>query len=123
MFGAHAIGWHTFGLRSFQQTLLSIALCGLIAGVIVGFSGPAGRWLENPGLQRIGRLSYGIYLFHNLAPLVAGKLFWFLWGESFQSEAWAVVRVALFAAVTWGLALASWRWIEQPLQGVRSRIG
>lgn len=122
VFGAHALGWPTFGLRAFQQTLLSISLCGFIAAGTVGFSGPVGRLLEHASLQRIGQVSYGIYLFHNLAPLVAGKIFWFLWGDSFQSEFWELLRIAIFAVVTWGLALASWRWIEQPLQGVRSRM-
>jgi peptidoglycan/LPS O-acetylase OafA/YrhL len=122
VFWAHVAGWPTFGLRSLQQTFLSLALCGFIAAGIVGFRGPAGRWLEHPALQRIGQVSYGIYLFHNLAPLVAGKIFWFLWNDSLHSGIWEFVRIAAFAAVTWGLALASWRWIELPLQGVRSRL-
>jgi peptidoglycan/LPS O-acetylase OafA/YrhL len=123
MFGAHLAGWPTFGLRFIQQTLLSISLCGLIAAGTVGFSGGLGRLLEWSVLQRVGLLSYGIYLFHNLAPLFAGKLFWFLWGDSFQGELWHWVRIVIFAVLTWFLALASWRWIEQPLQGVRSRVG
>jgi hypothetical protein len=32
------------------------------------------------------------------------------------------LKVAVFAVVTWGLTLASWRWIEQPLQGVRAKL-
>jgi peptidoglycan/LPS O-acetylase OafA/YrhL len=122
MFGAHALGWPTFGLRAFQQTLLAVALCGFIAACSVGFSGLAKRSLENPVLQRVGALSYGIYLFHNLAPLVTGKIFWFLWSGPFDSGLGALFRIAVFAAVTWGLTLASWRWIEQPLQGVRAKL-
>ena len=122
LFAGHAMGWPTFGLRSLQQTLLSISICGLIAAGSVGFGGTAGRLLEHRLLQRIGQVSYGIYLFHNLAPMVAGKIFWFLWDDSLDAEIWNLVRVAVFAAVTWGLTLASWRWIEQPLQGVRSRL-
>ncbi|MGL4400804.1 MAG: acyltransferase family protein, partial [Luteolibacter sp.] len=74
--GAHAVGWPTFGLRVVQQTLLSAAWCGLIAMALVGFGGGLRRLLEHPGIQQIGQLSYGLYLFHNLAPLVTGKLFW-----------------------------------------------
>jgi peptidoglycan/LPS O-acetylase OafA/YrhL len=123
VFGANLLGLPTFGLRFLQQTFLSVSLCGFIAAASVGLPGLAGRLLEHAVLQRIGQVSYGIYLFHNLAPLLAGKLFWFLWGDSFRSEIWDLVRVAIFAAVTWGLSLASWRWIEMPLQGVRSRLG
>ncbi len=123
IFGAAAAGWPTFGLRSFQQTFLSIALCGFIAAGTVGFSGVAGRLLEYRFFQRIGQISYGIYLFHNLAPLVTGKLMWWLWNGSFEKGAGALFRVFIYALVTWGLALASWRWIEQPLQVVRSKLG
>jgi peptidoglycan/LPS O-acetylase OafA/YrhL len=122
VFGAHALGWPTFGLRAFQQTLLAVALCGLIVASSVGFSGVASKLLEHPLLQRIGALSYGVYLFHNLAPLVVGKIFWFLWSGPFESGLGALLKVAVFAVVTWGLTLASWRWIEQPLQGVRAKL-
>jgi peptidoglycan/LPS O-acetylase OafA/YrhL len=122
IFGAHALGWPTFGLRAFQQTLLGVALCGFIAAGSVGFPGSAGKSLEHPILQRIGQLSYGIYLFHNLAPLLTGKICWFLWNGSFETGVGALFRVAIYAAVTWALALASWRWIEQPLQGVRAKL-
>jgi peptidoglycan/LPS O-acetylase OafA/YrhL len=122
IFGAHALGWPTFGLRPVQQTLLSVAWCGFIAATLVGFAGLPQRILEHPGIQRIGQLSYGLYLFHNLAPLVTGKLFWFLWDGSFEKGAGALLIILLNAAIAWGLTLASWRWIEQPLQGVRSRL-
>jgi peptidoglycan/LPS O-acetylase OafA/YrhL len=121
--GHEQLGLPTFGMRALQQTLLSIALCGLIAATSVGFSGVLGKLLEHPVLQRIGQVSYGIYLFHNLAPLVTGKLVWFLWnGTFFEHGIGALLRICIFAAVTWGLALASWRWIELPLQKIRSDL-
>lgn len=122
IFGAHALGWPTFGLRAVQQSLLSIAWCGFIAMAQVGFTGWPQRILEHPGIQRIGQLSYGLYLFHNLAPLVTGKLFWFLWNGSFEKGAGALLIILLNAAIAWGLTLASWRWIEQPLQGIRAKL-
>lgn len=122
IFWSHEWGGPTFGLREFQQSLLSLALCGLIAAGSVGFSGFMKNLLEHPLLQRVGQLSYGIYLFHNLAPLVAGKIFWFLWDGRFETGTGALLRIASYAAVTWGLTLASWRWIEVPLQGVRSKL-
>ncbi len=122
IFSAHEMNLPTFGLRPFQQTLLSIALCGVIAAGSVGFSGTAKKLLEHPGIQRIGQVSYGIYLFHNLAPLVAGKVFWFLWLGAFDSTLGSVVRIPVYAGVTWALTLASWRWIEKPLQDVRAKI-
>ena len=122
IFGGHHIGLPTFGMRPFQQTFLSIALCGFIAAAMVGFAGPAGRLLEHPALQRIGQVSYGIYLFHNLAPLVAGKILPFLWNGAFETGIGALIRMAVFAAITWGLTLASWRWIERPMQEMRAKM-
>ncbi|MEO5915877.1 MAG: acyltransferase [Luteolibacter sp.] len=123
IFGSHALGWPTYGLRALQQTFLAIALCGFIAAGFVGFRGPLGRFLENGRLQRIGQVSYGIYLFHNIAPLVAGKIFWFLWFGCFDNIYGEIIRIPVYAAVTWALTMASWRWIETPLQEVRAKIG
>ena len=122
IFCSHSLGFQTYGIRPLQQTFLSIGLCGIIGAGTVGFSGKFGKFFELPMLQRIGEVSYGIYLFHNLAPLVAGKIFFFLWADVFQNFWGEVLRILLFAAVTWALTLASWRWIEQPLQRVRSKI-
>lgn len=122
IFGAHALGWQTFGLRPYQQTLLSIGLCGLIAIGSVGFRGLFGRLLEHPLLQRVGQLSYGVYLFHNLAPLVTGKLLPFLWSGWFETGFGIVCRIGIFALVTWLMTLVSWHKIELPLQGVRAKL-
>jgi peptidoglycan/LPS O-acetylase OafA/YrhL len=67
-------------------------------------------------------LSYGVYLFHNLAPLTTGKIMPFFWNGSFDHGPALLLKIIAYAAVTWLLTLASWRWIEQPLQGVRSRM-
>ena len=58
----------------------------------------------------------------DLAPLVAGKILWFLWDDPFKNGWGIALRMISFAAVTWGLTLASWRWIESPLQSVRARM-
>lgn len=122
IFGSHQLGWETYGFRSVQQTFLSIGLCGIIAVGSTGMSGLARCVLENPLLQRIGQLSYGIYLFHNLAPLLTGQLLPFLWKDVFMEGLGAWVKIVVFAAVTWGLTLASWRWIETPLQDFRAKL-
>ncbi len=120
--GSYALGWPTYGMRFLQQTLLAISICGFIAAVCTGFGGWFGRLLESRPLQEIGRLSYGVYLFHNLAPLLAGKMFWFLWDASIPLAWQVAIRTPVFAVITWGMALASWRWIECPLQNVRKRM-
>lgn len=122
MFATHGLGGSTYGMRFLQQSLLSIGLCGFIACGITGFRGRLGKCLVHPFLLRIGQLSYGIYLFHNLAPLVGGKLMPFFWNGAFEYGLPAMLRVGVFAGLTWVMALASWRWIELPLQNLRQRM-
>lgn len=122
LFIAHERQWPTFYLRSLQQTFLSISLCAMIAAASVGFGGWPKVLLEHPFLQRVGMLSYGVYLFHNLAPLATGKIMPFFWNGSFDDGPGLLLRIAAYGGVTWLLTLASWRWIEKPLQEVRSRI-
>lgn len=122
IFTSHALGGPVFGLRFLQQTLLAIGLCGFIGSGVIGFRGALGKFLEWPQLLRIGQLSYGIYLFHNLAPMIAGKIMPFLWNGWFESGVPSLLRMAVFAMITWGMALASWRWIESPMQNMRARM-
>ncbi|NJM38718.1 MAG: hypothetical protein HC845_13095 [Akkermansiaceae bacterium] len=94
----------------------------MIATASLGFTGWFGKLLENPKIQRIGQLSYGLYLFHNLAPLVAGKLLWFLWDDRFVNDLGSMIKVVAYAVIAWVLTLASWYFIEQPLQNVRAKM-
>jgi peptidoglycan/LPS O-acetylase OafA/YrhL len=66
------------------------------------------RLFAHPLLAAPGRASYGIYLLHQNIGLIA------------LAQPWAAVGgvlapVAVFAAVV-GIAMTSYRWIEQPLQ-------
>lgn len=122
VFGSKLLGLPDLGLGPLQQTFLSLALCGFIAAGTVGFAGWPGRMLERPGFQRVGEVSYGIYLFHNIAPMVAGKIVPFLWMDAMQNSVGALVRVAVFWGITWGLTMLSWRLIEEPMQNLRARM-
>lgn len=112
-----------FGLWPLQSTCISLALCGFLSAVSNGLSGWPGRFLELPWLQKVGMLSYGLYLYHNLAPLLAGKLFWFLWSDPFDNLSGSILKLIATAGLAAALTIASWRWIEQPLQQVRARMG
>lgn len=122
IFLSHHQGLETHGLRFLQQTFLSIALCGLLAWAIRGFPHWIGRFLEWPFFQKIGEKSYGIYLYHNLAPLLAGKICFFLWFPPFAPPAVIPLQIASFAFFTWLLTEASWRWIEKPMQHRRDAL-
>jgi peptidoglycan/LPS O-acetylase OafA/YrhL len=101
------------GLDYFQQTLLAVVFAGLISSTLAGFRGVTGRALDHPLVQHLGRLSYGLYLFHTTVPLLLGMVLPWLWHPLFEGPLFAV-RLAVFALTSWGMAWLCWRWLEGP---------
>jgi peptidoglycan/LPS O-acetylase OafA/YrhL len=123
LYAFDAAGHRVPGVYAVQQTLLAVACCGTIAGATRGFVGWRARALDHPAIQHLGKLSYSLYLFHNLAPLVAGWTLPWLWkGELAKETPGLLVRLPVFALLAWALAWLSWRWLEVPLQGVKKRM-
>jgi HAMP domain-containing protein len=46
----------------------------------------------------------------------------FLWNGAFESGILALLKVSVFAGLTWGMALASWHWIENPSQKLSAKM-
>ncbi|MCW1884136.1 acyltransferase [Luteolibacter flavescens] len=111
------------GLRHFQQTFVSILFAALISATLHGFTGPLGRILEHPVAQHIGRISYGLYLFHTTVPLALGTVMPILWHPVFEHPTFhgplLGVRLIFFALASWGVAWLCWRYLEQPLDRFR----
>jgi len=101
------------GLGCLQQTLLALVFAGMISGSLAGFPGIRGRVLDHPAVQHVGRVSYGLYLFHAPVPLLLGVWASFLWDPVLDGPL-LVVRLAAFALVSWALAWLCWRWLEGP---------
>jgi len=121
----------TFGLRDHVLMQLvgysAAAVCG-VALVVVAAADPSSAisvWLARArGLQRVGVVSYGLYILH--APIIDlanahG------WSASRLAVSWrsaALAQVAWYLVIGGGsylLALASWRWLERPLLEARVR--
>lgn len=99
--------------------LASLASLGLIVAAIV--PGPLRALLSVAPLRMIGRLSYGIYLYH--WPI-------FLWVKSTRFGHQGVQTLVLGLALTLVAATVSFWLIEQPIRtqrwpkvGVRARVG
>jgi len=98
----------------------SLLLVGpwLVAGAATGFGGTARRVLESAPVLYLGKVSYGIYLYHVFAPLVVRRL-------APQLALGAVphaVTVTAWSAVTLGIAALSWHVLEAPLARRRRRF-
>lgn len=112
------IGRPIDGLRHVQQTLVSVVFAGLISTSLRGFHGSLGHILDHPAIQHVGKLSYGLYLFHTTIPLAMGFCLPFLWHPIFEGPLFGA-RLLAFALGSWGLAWLSWRYLEQPFDRFR----
>lgn len=106
------IGRPLAGFCYIQQTLVSVVFVGLISSTLSGYKGWLRGVLENPVIQHIGRLSYGLYLFHTPVPLFLGWILPWLWHPSVTGP-WLIARLMVFALTSWGLAYLCWKYLEQ----------
>ena len=107
------VGRDTGSLGCIQQTLLAFAIAALISSTLGGFRGHRRRVLDHPAVQHVGRLSYGLYLFHTPVPLFLGWVLPWLWHPVFGGPL-MIVRFGVFALASWGAAWLCWRWLEGP---------
>lgn len=95
----------------FAVNLFYFALIGL---VVLFAGGPALAPLRLGVLAYLGRISYGIYMYHY-------PVYWFLDGGRFRYDrpiGWAILKIA----VTLALAVASWHLVERPILALKDRF-
>lgn len=121
---AHWANWLTLPGTRWPQVLIGLwlVLCALVktkaAPVVV-------RIFETRALVFVGKISYGIYAYHNLYGLLARRA-WDRWitphltGMNVQLQSWLFFFVAV-----WGLFFLCWlsfRWVEKPLLKLKDRF-
>jgi peptidoglycan/LPS O-acetylase OafA/YrhL len=113
------------------QTLI-VTLAGyLVLGLAVGRAPtPLKRFLGFWPLVAIGRMSYGIYVYHNLVPHFGRSLRSFLEKRGLAPD-WLVYALSEQGSakyVVWTgalllMAFASWRYFESPINAIKDRFG
>ena len=102
-------------------TLLSACFAGVILTGVFG-AGPTSRLLSLPFLRHIGRMSYGIYLYHLpvlfWTPIVLRRCGFSVTGSP-ERRFWVKAAAAL---LTYLVALASWNLIEKPCLRLKERF-
>jgi peptidoglycan/LPS O-acetylase OafA/YrhL len=111
LYSLNEMGRPVAGLGYVQQTILSVAFIGLISSTMAGFQGWLGKLLDHPAIQHIGKISYGLYLFHTPVPLFLGWVIPQLWNPFFSGP-WLLVRLFAFSLASWGLAYLCWKYLE-----------
>lgn len=82
----------------------------LVLNAAIGFTGLLGAALNNPALQYVGRISYGLYLVHNWMPDIVTKYL----GPMPKYQAAPIVLVATVV-----VCVLSWHFFEQPILGLK----
>jgi peptidoglycan/LPS O-acetylase OafA/YrhL len=103
-----------------SEAAMGLLCTWLVAGAGRGWEGGIGSVLDSTWLQYVGKISYGIYVYHfNVPGLVREKLAPKL-GLTLPTAPWA--RFPILVAITLVVASLSWYLCERPLNALKSRF-
>jgi peptidoglycan/LPS O-acetylase OafA/YrhL len=103
----------------FQNTAWALLFAWLIARAGQGLGGGVGRLLQLWPLRYIGRISYGLYLFHPFMERVAR---WTFAAVALPFPSNHVAVLILLSAASVAFASVSWVFYEAPLNGLKQRF-
>ncbi|MEQ9235238.1 acyltransferase family protein [Coleofasciculus sp. E2-BRE-01] len=106
-------GYHNIIYNLFGTSCLVFGLGWLISTASRGMSGLPKRLLEFNGLRFIGRISYGLYLYHLFFAYYFLK--WFPGLSLEKNMGHNVLAFMILFMATFGLATVSWLILEKPL--------
>jgi peptidoglycan/LPS O-acetylase OafA/YrhL len=91
-------------------SLVAVSAVALIAHLLASPRGPLGRVLSFPPLAALGKISYGVYLWH--------------WPVIVATNPWGRTGGALVAkaAIALGLSIVSWWVVERPFLRLKDRF-
>ncbi|KAB7730167.1 acyltransferase family protein [Rudanella paleaurantiibacter] len=106
----------------FERFIISVLALYLVVGASFGFKGGVGSVLDNGALQYIGRISYGLYVFHMIVPgyivpFVLRVMNRLLRGHVPDLGYWG--HRAFSLAVLIAVASVSWYAFEKPINSLK----
>jgi peptidoglycan/LPS O-acetylase OafA/YrhL len=93
------------------ESVDAVFLAWLLAMSLGGVSGKYGRFLAWAPVVYVGRISYGIYVYHVFVIIVVSPL---LVPYGLSTEHFAAARIFVLLAFTLGLSSLSWHFLEKP---------
>jgi peptidoglycan/LPS O-acetylase OafA/YrhL len=119
------------GGATLSRFLFSATCFGIIgyASLEKGFSGVIGRFLENPLVLYLGKISYGIYVYH----IFAGRIFtnperFLIESYNFSGTLWSIsidnlyLRGFLRLTLIILIAASSWHFFELPINRLKNKF-
>lgn len=125
-----AIGYHNVIADVWERLVASLVGFFLIGRAVIGFKGPVKWALEHPVSQYMGRISYGLYLFHNFVfnhfhtqPTHFTVRAWRRLSDlmPFLNSSY-FFQFSFYLALTIALATVSWFLIEKPINNLKDRF-
>lgn len=107
--------------KSFLGQVLPLFFLGcgfLVYEAAWGFKGVGRYFFQNGLVIELGKMSYGVYLYHLFVPDLVRKGLFFM-GFAEHSQAWVWL---LAAGLTYAICWLSWHGIEQPLNRLKSHF-
>jgi peptidoglycan/LPS O-acetylase OafA/YrhL len=98
------------------QTAEALIFCWLIGSASRGFGGSFGRLLEWRPISYLGKISYGIYIFHYFVPAAFGaaaKRFGIQYHDA------GIVNFVACSLATFAIAALSWQLFEARVNGLK----
>ena len=96
---------------SLTESVDAVFLAWLLAISIGGIGGYYGKFLSWGPVVYIGRISYGIYVYHVFVIIVISPL---LVPYGLSQDHYAVARIAVLLTLTLALSSLSWHFLEKP---------
>lgn len=91
----------------------------VIGNAAIGFRGPLGWVLDMSLLQYLGRISYGLYVYHYFVPRIALTIAERT-GVVVPGSEW--VQFLLYSTVSILIAMVSWHLMEQPILALKKKF-
>lgn len=89
----------------------------LVEGAYKGFNGWFGRFLSSKPMVVIGRVSYGIYLYHMVIPMLLNN-----WNNQFSMDLNEVTIMLLNFVFLTIVVTLSWFFIETPINNLKNKF-
>jgi peptidoglycan/LPS O-acetylase OafA/YrhL len=107
--------WYKEIVDEYFFALLSMLL--IAKASMHGFKGWMGRILMTRGVRYAGQISYGLYVFHLFVPSLTHRI-----SSLLNIRLGEIGTLAVYVALTFGLAHASWIFLERPINRIKHRF-
>ncbi len=116
-------GFELFRAASFDLAVALVAVW-VVARAAEGMEGPAGRVLGLAPLRYLGTISYGIYLYHLMLPVLLPKLARRLGHADLLAPLGdqTLAYLAFYSVASVGAAAVSWHAFEGPINRLKDRL-